>query len=80
MESAELRMRIIEALTRSGSINALQNTSNFLQRVAEIETFVIASAPTTQPEPEPPQAQPAPAKLKRGKAAGLDKSDASFLE
>lgn len=47
MQSDEIRLRIVEALCRSDGTMAKNYTEGFLQRVAEIERFVVGSQPTT---------------------------------
>jgi hypothetical protein len=49
VDSAELRLRLVEALTRTDGSMARNNTSGFTQVIAQIETFVLQDTSATEP-------------------------------
>ncbi|MFO0519303.1 MAG: hypothetical protein ACK515_02620 [bacterium] len=49
MDSAEIRLRIVEALCRTDGSLAKNQPAVFLERVAEIERFVVGSQQVTEP-------------------------------
>lgn len=49
MDSAEIRLRIVEALCRTDGSLAKNQPAVFLERVAEIERFVVGSPQLTAP-------------------------------
>ena len=58
MESAEVRLRLVEALARNNGASAINNPDAFLASVAKIETFVLGSRPTQAREPDKPPKAP----------------------
>lgn len=66
----EVRMRVVEALTRTDGTKARNEPDAFLTSVAKITTFVLVGQQTEKPEPEP-EAPPAP--KRKGKGATADK-------
>lgn len=57
--SEEIRLRIVEALARHATAQAMGDTVAFLQRVAEIETFVLGSQPKPNQGAAPAVTKPA---------------------
>lgn len=56
MDKAEVRLRLVEALTRSDGSMARTDTMRFTQAVAQIENFVLqGSEPKEEPVAEKPK-------------------------
>lgn len=75
LDGVEIRLRIVEALTRTDGSLARNQPTLFTQRVAEIERFVLQG---DEPKAETPPAKPEKAKPAK-RPAEADKS-ASFMD
>lgn len=64
----EVRLRLVEALTRSDGSLARNQPDQFVQSVAKIETYVVNGNSTEKPEP-PAEAPPAPKRKGKGVTA-----------
>lgn len=57
MDTREIRLRVVEALTRSDGAVAVDTPNKFLKCVAEIETYVVEGL-STDPQPAPTKRKP----------------------
>lgn len=76
MESAEIRLRIVEALTRNDASHARNDTIRFTEAVAKIETYVVNGNSATEPVAAAKDEKPKPPR----RAIAADKADPDFLE
>ena len=71
----EIRLRIVEALTRTDGTLARNDPKLFSQRVAEIERFVLQG---NEPKADAPPAKPE--KAKSAKRTAETEKSASFMD
>ena len=75
LDGAEIRLRIVEALTRTDGTMARADPTLFTQRVAEIEKFVLQGS---EPKAETPPAKPE--KAEPAKRPAKTEKSTSFMD